>query len=192
MPSPRLTITLPATGARSGDPSQGALSIASVSETAMVGGARIRFARATIPSVAGPQTVDLGVAFKARVLPAGETPIGCQAPGGTASAAGGGRGQGAGGRSGTPPAPEAPSARTSAPPAAASQAPPSFAEGDVLHTKIDNVKLLASASDTAAAATTVNAADALVYLGEEQNGYLHVQGSGGEGWVRRALVVKKP
>ena len=57
--------------------------------------------------------------------------------------------------------------------------------------KIGNVKVLAAANDSAKVAATVNLGDALVYLGQEENGYVHVQGSAGEGWVRKALLNKR-
>jgi Curli production assembly/transport component CsgG len=65
-----------------------------------------------------------------------------------------------------------------------------FAEGDVLSPKIDNVKLLAEPKDGAKVLAALKAADKLVYLGEEQDGYLKVQGSDAEGWVKKALVKK--
>jgi hypothetical protein len=66
-----------------------------------------------------------------------------------------------------------------------------YAEGDVLTPKIDNVKLLASPADGARAAATLKKTDELVFLGEEKDGYLKVQGSVAEGWVKKTLVAKK-
>lgn len=63
-----------------------------------------------------------------------------------------------------------------------------FAEGDLLYPKIDNVPLLAAPEADAEVLTTVVQADALVYLGAEENGYLEVQGSSGMGWIRKVLV----
>lgn len=67
----------------------------------------------------------------------------------------------------------------------------SFGEGDVLYPKIENVKLLAEPSATSAAVLTLKKTEELVYLGDEKDGYLHVQGGSGEGWVKKVLVVKK-
>lgn len=66
-----------------------------------------------------------------------------------------------------------------------------FNEGDVLHTKIENVKLMADASDKAATVATLKKTEDLVFLGEEKEGFLHVQGASGDGWVRKVLVSKR-
>lgn len=67
----------------------------------------------------------------------------------------------------------------------------SFAEGDVLTPKIDNVKVLAEPSDGARTTGTVKKGDELVFLGEEKDGYVKVQGSAAEGWVKKTLVSKR-
>jgi hypothetical protein len=67
----------------------------------------------------------------------------------------------------------------------------SYAEGDVLLPKIDNVKVLAEPKEGARAAGTVKKTDELVFLGEEKDGYVKVQGSGTEGWVKKTLVAKR-
>jgi hypothetical protein len=67
----------------------------------------------------------------------------------------------------------------------------SFAEGDVLTPKIDNVKLLADAVATAAAVATLKKGDELVFLGEEKDGFVKCQGASGEGWIRKTLVSKR-
>lgn len=66
-----------------------------------------------------------------------------------------------------------------------------FGEGDVLLPKIDNVKVLAEPQDGARQAGTVKKTDELVFLGEEKDGYVKVQGSTVEGWVKKTLVSKK-
>ena len=66
-----------------------------------------------------------------------------------------------------------------------------FGEGDVLMPKIDNVKVLAEPSDGARQAGTVKKSDELVFLGQEKDGYVKVQGSTVEGWVKKTLVSKK-
>jgi curli biogenesis system outer membrane secretion channel CsgG len=65
-----------------------------------------------------------------------------------------------------------------------------FADGDVLMPKIDNVKLLAEPKDGAKVMGTLKSTDKLVYLGEEKDGFLKVQGSDAEGWVKKALIKK--
>jgi hypothetical protein len=66
-----------------------------------------------------------------------------------------------------------------------------FAEGDVLMPKIDNVKVLAEPQDGARTTGTVKKTDELVFLGEEKDGYVKVQGSSAEGWVKKTLVSKR-
>ena len=66
-----------------------------------------------------------------------------------------------------------------------------FGEGDVLYPKIENVKLLAEPGDKAASIGTLKKSEELVFLGEEKDGYLHVQGATGEGWVKKVLVSKR-
>ena len=65
-----------------------------------------------------------------------------------------------------------------------------FAEGDVVTPKIANVKLLAEPKEAARTLATLKATDQLVYLGEEKDGFLKVQGSDAEGWVKKSLVKK--
>lgn len=66
-----------------------------------------------------------------------------------------------------------------------------FSEGDVLYPKIENVKLLSEPSDKGPVVATLKKSTELVFLGEEKDGYLHVQGDPGEGWVKRVLVGKR-
>ncbi|MFN8653828.1 MAG: CsgG/HfaB family protein [Gemmatimonadales bacterium] len=66
-----------------------------------------------------------------------------------------------------------------------------FNEGDVVYPKIENVKLLSDASDKASVIATLKKSTELVFLGDEKDGYLHVQGDPGEGWVKRVLVGKR-
>ena len=67
----------------------------------------------------------------------------------------------------------------------------SFGEGDVLLPKIDNVKVLAEPVDGARTVGTVKKSDELVFLGAEKDGYVKVQGSTVEGWVKKTLVSKR-
>ena len=66
-----------------------------------------------------------------------------------------------------------------------------YSEGDVLLPKIDNVKLQAEANDAAKTVAALKKSDEMVFLGKEQDGYLQVQASTGEGWVKKTLVQKK-
>jgi hypothetical protein len=182
-PSNQVTVTLPATGAQSGKPSRGSLTVADVSQTILGGAGKIRFSQATIPGEKGPQVVDMGVTFKARVMAPGDAPVGCGTGTGSVKAAAGGRSPG-GANPQTAPA-------IALPAGTAPMQGAGFSEGDVLLTKIGNVKLFAASNDSAKVTATVNVGDALVYLGQEENGYVHVQGAAGEGWVRKALLSKK-
>ena len=65
-----------------------------------------------------------------------------------------------------------------------------FNEGDVLSPKIANVKLMADASDTSKVLATLGRADELVVTGAEKDGFIRVQGSTAEGWVKIVLVQK--
>ncbi len=67
----------------------------------------------------------------------------------------------------------------------------SFNEGDVLGPKIDNVKLFAEPKDGAKVVATVGKKDELVFLGEEKEGYVRVQGSSAEGWIKKTLITKR-
>jgi curli biogenesis system outer membrane secretion channel CsgG len=66
-----------------------------------------------------------------------------------------------------------------------------FNEGDVVAPKIDNVKVYASASDKSAVVLTARKGQELIYLGEEEGSYLHVQAGDGDGWVKKVLVAKQ-
>lgn len=67
----------------------------------------------------------------------------------------------------------------------------SFQDGDVLVPKIANVKLLGAAAEGSKVLATLAKTDELVFLGEEKSGYVKVQGSASEGWVKKTLVSKK-
>jgi hypothetical protein len=206
LPSNVITFALPtANGANVGAPSIGSLQIGSVSESIFSGAAKVRFAQATIPGSKTKETVDLGVVFKARVLAEGQTPGECLTSGGGkgSSAAIGGDTKGgdtkggdakAGDAKGSPPStsqPGTPSTPARGENGTAAAGGASFAEGDVLLPKIANVKLIADSKDGAKLVATLTRGEELVYLGQEQNGYLHVQAAGGEGWVRKALLSKR-
>jgi hypothetical protein len=66
-----------------------------------------------------------------------------------------------------------------------------FAAGDVVVAKIDDINLLVTPKAGAEAVGSVTSADQLVYLGTEENGYLQVQSSSGQGWINKLLVTKR-
>ena len=65
-----------------------------------------------------------------------------------------------------------------------------FGEGDVIHSKIDGVKLMATASDTSKVIATLKKTDELVIMGPPKDGYVKVLGPMGEGFVKTALIIK--
>lgn len=65
-----------------------------------------------------------------------------------------------------------------------------FNEGDVVHSKIDGVKLMATASDSSKVVATLKKTDELVVMGAASAGYIKVLGAMGEGFVRTALIAK--
>jgi curli biogenesis system outer membrane secretion channel CsgG len=66
-----------------------------------------------------------------------------------------------------------------------------FNEGDVVSPKIDNVKVYASANDKSAVVLTARKGQELIYLGEEEGSFLHVQAGDGDGWVKKVLVARQ-
>ena len=65
-----------------------------------------------------------------------------------------------------------------------------FAEGDVLYPKIDNVKLLSDSSASAEQLGALKKSDGMIYMGEENAGFIRVETSDGGGWVKKILVRK--
>jgi len=65
-----------------------------------------------------------------------------------------------------------------------------FNEGDTIVPKIANVKLFASPADGAKAVATLSKGDEMIFMGEEQNGFLKVESGNGSGWVKKVLVSK--
>jgi len=66
-----------------------------------------------------------------------------------------------------------------------------FNEGDVLAPKIDNVKMLAEPKEGTRSVGMLKKGEELVYLGEDKEGYVKVQASSAEGWVKKTLVAKR-
>lgn len=64
-----------------------------------------------------------------------------------------------------------------------------FSAGDVLVAKIDNVPLRAQPSATADVIVDVGKADAMIYTGTEEEGFLRVQTNGGQGWINKLFVA---
>jgi len=66
-----------------------------------------------------------------------------------------------------------------------------FAEGDVLYPKIDNVKLLSDSSTAAEQLGELKKSEGVIFMGEENNGFIRVETSNGGGWVKKILVTRK-
>ena len=193
-PSPQVTVTLPTAGPKSGVPGSGSIRVGDLSDDIFVGAAKLRFNQVTIPGEKTPQVVDYGVAFKARVLPAGEQPAGCAVGGAKPAVATTGRGAAP-----SSARPAVDSSSTAAPgrslaganAGASATTSAGFAEGDVLTPRIASINLLTAAQDSAKVAAVLKKGDELVFLGQEQDGYLHVSNGTSEGWVRKVLVSKR-
>jgi len=65
-----------------------------------------------------------------------------------------------------------------------------FNGGDVLYPKIAGVKVMASAGDAGQPIATLSKSDEMIFLGEEQDGWLQVESANGVGWVKKILVTK--
>ncbi len=65
-----------------------------------------------------------------------------------------------------------------------------FNEGDVLRPKIGGAKLMKSAGDGGPVVGTLAKEDEMIYMGQEQDGYLLVESGKGSGWVKKILVAK--
>jgi hypothetical protein len=65
-----------------------------------------------------------------------------------------------------------------------------FNEGDVLRGKLASVKLQSSASESSKTVATLSKADEMIYMGQEQDGFVNVETSKGGGWVKKILVTR--
>lgn len=74
--------------------------------------------------------------------------------------------------------------------AAAPKAGAVFTEGDVLRAKISGVQVLGAPKQGGVPLAKLQRGEEVVYLGEEQDGFLKVLAPAGEGWVRKLLVIK--
>jgi hypothetical protein len=62
-----------------------------------------------------------------------------------------------------------------------------YEEGDLLLPRIDGVKVYAEPSESAKVVKTLQKGDEMIYLGEEKEGFLKVEGAGA-GWVKKVMV----
>ncbi len=65
-----------------------------------------------------------------------------------------------------------------------------FEAGDVVTGKIGGLKMYSQPSKTAKVVASLARGEEVIFTGEEKNGFMAVQGNGGEGWVEKILVRK--
>ena len=65
-----------------------------------------------------------------------------------------------------------------------------FNEGDVLVPKINNVKLMSEASDSSQVVTTLEKNDEMIFMGQEDSGFIYIESGKGGGWVKKILVTR--
>jgi hypothetical protein len=66
-----------------------------------------------------------------------------------------------------------------------------LSEGDILVSKIANIKLYQDADKKAKVLTKLGGSDELIYTGIESNGFYSIASNNGEGWVEKILVRKR-
>jgi curli biogenesis system outer membrane secretion channel CsgG len=65
-----------------------------------------------------------------------------------------------------------------------------FNEGDVLRGKLAGTKLLSQPAESGRVVATLGKTDEMIYMGEEQEGFISVETSKGSGWVKKVLVTR--
>ena len=75
--------------------------------------------------------------------------------------------------------------------AAASPKANPTAAGDVMMPKINGVKLLRQPRDGSPEVQSLTKDDEVLLLGDEQNGFVKVTASRGDGWIK-AILLRKP
>lgn len=68
---------------------------------------------------------------------------------------------------------------------------PQWTEGDVLRPKLNNIRILGDSKESARSIGVIPKGEDVVYLGLERNGFVRVQTSEQEGWVKKTLMAKK-
>ena len=63
-----------------------------------------------------------------------------------------------------------------------------FSAGDLLHSKLNNLKVYESPDKSSGVAGEVDKSTDLVFLGESDSGFLYVQGADVEGWVQEVMM----
>ena len=65
-----------------------------------------------------------------------------------------------------------------------------FNEGDIVRSKIPNVKIHASPNASSPVVTKIGPGDSVIYMGEEQDGFIHVESGDGGGWVKKLFITQ--
>jgi len=65
-----------------------------------------------------------------------------------------------------------------------------FNEGDVVRPKIPNVKIHSQPDASSAVVTKLGAGEAVIYMGQEKNGFVSVESGNGGGWVKKVFVTR--
>lgn len=65
-----------------------------------------------------------------------------------------------------------------------------FNEGDTIVPKLGNLKVYSSPSDTSKTVATLAKGEEMIFMGEEQEGFLKIESSNGGGWVKKVLVTR--
>jgi curli biogenesis system outer membrane secretion channel CsgG len=65
-----------------------------------------------------------------------------------------------------------------------------FNLGDVLRPKIANVKIYRQPDQSSPVVTTLDKSQEMIYMGEDQNGFINVESGSGGGWIKRVLVQR--
>jgi curli biogenesis system outer membrane secretion channel CsgG len=65
-----------------------------------------------------------------------------------------------------------------------------FNEGDILYPKISKVKLMDGPASSSNLVATLTKADEMIFMGEEQDGFVYVESGEGGGWVKKLLVTR--
>src|SRR5499426_3143871 len=65
-----------------------------------------------------------------------------------------------------------------------------FNEGDVLHPKIGNIKIMSKPSDSGQVVSILSKGEEMIFLGKEEDGFLQIESGKGSGWVKKILIAR--
>ncbi|MGV6807940.1 MAG: CsgG/HfaB family protein [bacterium] len=67
---------------------------------------------------------------------------------------------------------------------------PGVGAGDVIYAKINNLKLYSGPDKSSTVKAKLSKSEDLIFMGEEQNGFLLIESAQGGGWVQKILIKK--